>query len=108
MSLLISCLETMKTLGASLKIGTLVWKVLSCAPMFQGERVNFYDLPDEDFVFLSHMLHIAKKRVYYPASKQEMHRCNSLCNFGVLRQSAGGYRLTWVNRYLVMENLVIC
>jgi hypothetical protein len=101
MSSLISLLETMKALVGLLEIGALVWGVLNYAPIFRGERVNFYALPDEDFVFLCQLLRIARKRVYYPASTQEMHRCNSLCNFGVLRQSADGYKLTWVNECLV-------
>ena len=100
MSLLFSSLEALKALFGFLKISTLMWKVLCHIPTFRGEPVNYYALPDEDFIFLCHLLRIVQQRVYYPTSTQETNRCDSLCNYGVLRRSAGGYKLTWTNRHL--------
>lgn len=100
MSLLLSWLDFMKGMVGPLKFGTWAWKMLSYIPIWLGGKVNVLALPDEDFVFLCHLLTVAQKRPCNPTSMQEAYSCDSLCNFGVLRKSDRGYKLTWLNRHL--------
>lgn len=101
MTFLTYLISVLKATGSALKIATLAWKGLCYISSLRGERVNPLALPDQEFTFLDSVFPMVSRRVYCPTTAEEMCRCKSLCNSGVLRKVGDGYKLTWANRSLV-------
>lgn len=103
MSILIYVSSVLKIMASALKIGALASTLVRSIREFQGERVSPLALPDDDAMLLFRKFITDARREYFPTTADEEKSCKSLCNFGVLRQVNGGYKLTWENRHLASK-----